>query len=464
MFGGVHFSDYPDPDNVSVMDGNCLSMIHDMQRYGIRLDVPYLNSLTQEIKSKQLDILEELSIYLGAYQDFNGKSYQPFLVSSPDHVSRLLFDHLRVQGDDAVPMTPKGKRYTTSDDTLMLYESHPVVSLILEWRELDKLRGTYTEPLALLVDSESRLHPSFNVTVVASGRLSASYVQTIPTRTDMGKQVRRAFIASPGCVLVSCDLSQIEMRWAAHLSQDPNMCDVFRNDGDIHVRTACGIFGHDYSKVLPMYKALEAGTAGNLYRDHIPWLKQFKQEERLPSKSAGFGVLFEMTPPGLQTYLVSLGLKKSDWPEDRCAVFINGFYGEYSRIRPYQDGEHNYATRYGLSIDAFGRVRLMPEVRSALKWIRSEGYRKTSNHKIQASAQGTIKLAMAELNPWYREVDSIRGRCVPQLQVHDALILDVKKELAEEVAHKTREVMENATPLIIPVRSSADVGETWYDL
>lgn len=452
MFNGVHFSDYPDPDNISVMDHACLPMIHDMQRFGIRLDVPFLNSLTVEIKQKQEDILYEIDIYLGTYQDFNGKSYQPFQIGSPDHVSRLLFESLKVQGDDLVPMTPKGKRFTTSDDVLEIFRTrHPVIGLILEWRELEKIRSTYTEPLPMHVDSESRIHTSFNVTVAATGRLSSSNpnLQNISVRSELGRRVRNAFIASPGCVFVSVDRGQDEMRWAAHGSQDSNMMQVFHNRQDIHWKTTCAIFNHDYDSVMKM-----KGTAE---------FDRMKREERAPCKNLGFGVLYGLTAKGLQRNILVESAGDIDWTEEQCQKFILQFFDVYPGLRSFMDLQYSRARRYAMVWDAFGRVRLVPEGRSALRKISNEGMRKAGNHFEQSSSQGGVKLAMAEINVEMRERTKTH-QCLPALQIHDQIVGDVDKRIAKEFGESMKMKMEGSVELHVPSESSLEYAERWGDL
>lgn len=480
LHGGVRFPlDFPCPDNVTRLDMNALPMVADMAKYGIKLDITLLNTLTTQFRSRQRNELEPLiTAQLGSYQYTVPKSRSliPFKVSSADHISQLLFEHLKVQRNDEVPTTPKGKRFTTDDDTLNRFKKrHPIVSLILDWRECDKFAGTYTEPLVRLVDSEGFLHPRFNVTVVASGRLSASYIQTIPARSRIGKRIREAFIAPKGCVLVSTDASQIEMRMAAYLSQDPTMIDVFRAGGDIHIRTACGIFGHNYDDTLALYSIFDSPDRDLLTPEQIKWCKDLKQDERLPSKTAGFGTLYENTAMGLQTTILDAISDSQpdrdpddiliDWPETRVDSLISGFYAEYKRLKPYQDLQHSRVMRWCLVWDPFGRARLVPEARSAIRKIQNEGCRKSSNHPIQAGSQGLLKLAMARLNPIMRKWHAGGQWCTPALQVHDQIISCVTRELANDYAAQAKWEMENAASLgPVPVLSSSDVGERWADL
>lgn len=472
MFNNVEFCDYPNPDNVTKLDHAPLPCISDMHKYGIRLDVPYLNRMSKEVHSIMDDIEYEATTVLGNYQDVTGKGTRtPFKITSPDHVSRLLFQHLKVQGDDLVPMTEKGARYATSDDVLGLFKSrHPIIPMILEHRQLDKLVGTYIDALPRLVDFDSRLHTTFNATQAATGRLSSSNpnLQNIPVRSKLGRLIRKAFIAMQGCVLVSCDLSQIEMVWAAHRSQDPIMLEVFRLGQDIHSRTACIVFNLVYEHVMELTRRVEAKEATEQEQKEYKYFKQF---QRLPCKTTGFGVLYGQTAEGMQKSLISEGVEMT---LELCQDFIdNKFFGAYPRLKEMLDRDYSRAKAFGMIWDAFGRVRLVPQAKSSLKWLVSEGTRQAGNHPEQSSAQGTVKLAMGSLTPIYRQImtsnmytDAIRSGivCRPLLQIHDQLIFEVSTHCAETFAQVLKHELENATLLSIPTRASADIGNSWMEL
>ena len=459
LFGGVHFSDYPDPDNVTRLDHGALPMIADMHKYGIRLDVPHLQSMSRDIGNQLTDIEWETGTLLGDYQDTTGKGTRtPFKITSPDHVSRLLFQYLKIQGDDLVPMTEKGARFATGDDVLGLYrKKHPIVQLILDHRGLSKLKGTYCDPLPLLVDSDSRLHTSFNVTVAATGRLSSSSpnLQNIPIRTKLGKLIRKAFIARPGYVLVSCDYSQIEMVWAAHRSQDPTMLEVFRLGQDLHSRTACIVFNRDYEYIMALTRKVESKTATKEEAIEYAFFKQF---QRLPCKTTGFGAPYGQTAQGVRDSLLAEG---TDMSLELCQDFIdNKFFGVYPFLLKMLQKDEQRVKAYGMSWDEFGRVRLVPQAKSSLKWLVSEGVRQAGNHPEQSSAQGTIKVAMARLTPLYRALRDI----FPLLQIHDQLIFEVPEKRVSEWVPVMQYEMEQATPLSIPTRTSSDVGNSWMEL
>lgn len=273
------------------------------------------------------------------------------------------------------------------------------------------------------------------------------------------------------CGVVTCN-SQIEMRWAAHRSKDPAMMEVFNLELDIHDRTACAIFHRNLALVTEVKKKVKLGVASEAEEK---FYKHFVQFERLPSKNLGFGVLYGETPQGLMIHIqqykdptwtpVERKEFMDAWVLESCEKLVVQWFEEYSFIKQMMEEEFRRVRRWGMCWDAFGRVRLVPEVYSAHKRIRAEGERKAGNHCIQSSAQGTIKLAMAEVLP-VADMFNSGGGCVcwPLLQIHDELIHELDRGQAKDFAECTSEIMEKATPLVIPVRSSSDIAERWGDL
>jgi DNA polymerase-1 len=462
LFGGVEYRDYPDPDNVTRLDTGALPMIHDFHRHGILLDVPFLQSLTHQIETTQSEIELETSIYIGDYQYRNPtkQSLEPFKIGSRDHLAQLLFEELKIQGDTPIPFTPSGKRFEVSEEIMEPFKNaHPIVPGLIEWHKVEKLRNTYTSALPHLVDSGSRLHTQFNATVAATGRLSSSNpnLQNIPIRTFLGNEIRKAFIAPPGWDLVSCDYSQIEMVWAAERSQDPVMLEVFRTGQDIHDCTTCNVFGYDYNEIQALKKLVKSGLATPAQDTAF---KDYTKFKRIPCKTVGFGVLYGQTAEGLQKSISADGVI---WTVEQCRDLIeNKFFGVYPGLRLMLEADHRTVKRYAMIWDAFGRVRLVPEAKSQIRKIANEGTRKAGNHPEQASAQGSIKVAMARIliNLCRKLGEHI---VKPLLQIHDELIFQVVKNFSIEFAELCREEMELATPLSIPVRSSSDIAERWGD-
>jgi DNA polymerase I len=456
LFGGVRYVDAPCPNNVGRLDHGALPMISQMRQNGIRLDCPYLHSLSLNYHTQQSDLESEVRRHIGDYQYSHSKHGRlPFSIGSRDHLSQLFFEHLRIQGDAELARTPSGKRFEVSEDVLSPYKkSHPVVPLVLRWHMLDKLLNTYIDTLPRLVDSDSRLHTQFNATVAATGRLSSSRpnLQNVPTRSKEGREIRRAFIASPNCLLVSSDLSQIEMRIAAHGSRDPNMVEVFRKGEDIHAKTACGIFGRDYYDVMT-------------WDQNSDRFKKWKKEERAPSKNLGFGVLYGLTAEGLQRNIMTESEGEVVWEVEKCQSFIDQFFRFYPKLLDLMQLQYRRARRFAMVWDMFGRVRLVPEAKSCHKRISNEGERKAGNHYEQSSAQGVIKLSMAEMTGVVADL-SKSFKCLSLLQIHDELIHDVDRQYAEEFGYVCQHVFEHAAPLNdgIPTLSSKNLAETWADL
>jgi DNA polymerase-1 len=461
MFGGVHFSPgRPDPENVSKIDHGALPMIRDFHRHGFMIDIPFLRRLERDYESMKLEQEDTINAHVFGWQYKHPKTHEyiPFNIGSRDHLSQLLFEELKVQGDAPIPMTESGSRYEVSEEILQPYKSNPVVAAVITWHKLEKLLNTYIRVLPNIADERSRVHTRFNPVQAATGRLSSRSpnLQNIPKRTKEGEQIRRAFIASPGWVLVSADFSQIEMVWAAHRSQDPTMMQVFWNGEDLHTRTTCNVFGLDYKETSEKIALVSTGKAD---QETIAWYKYFKQFQRLPCKTVGFGVLYGQTAEGLQASLASEGVF---WTTEECQTFIESkFFEVYPGLKTMLDADYRYAMRYAMICDDFGRVRLVPEAKSKLNWIRNEGVRKAGNHPEQASAQGTAKISMARLTEAFR----VFGEDVrPLLQIHDQIIVEAREGLEWEVAAVMQHEMENATPLSVPVRAEPDVAMTWAEL
>lgn len=303
--------------------------------------------------------------------------------------------------------------------------------------------------------------PSSFVVVRRNGKVMITgQCQNIPARSSLGLEVRNGFIASPGYSLVSHDLSQIEMRLAGSLSGDSVMCGIFARDLDIHNITAIEIFRLDAAWID--YLAGQ-DRAGALTPEEATAWKQFKHQMRLPCKTLGFGILYGVTPEGLQ-----LQIAAADgpwWETAECERLINQWYEVYSGIRAYMDRQHQQARRYRMAWDMFGRARGIPEVRAASQSVVNAGLRMTGNHGIQAGAAGILKLAMAwvrrELIPMFPE-----GAVRPLLTVHDELIAEVRNDCVADYLEAGKYPMEGLVPLPNGVRivSSADSAERWGEL
>jgi DNA polymerase-1 len=461
-YGNVRILDAPCLPNVARLDHNCLRMVHRFHRHGTQLDTTLLSTLTQEFTQRMDSIRARI-------KDLCGVEVNP---NSGDQLALLLFEQLGLVPKGGKRKTPTGRDVMDSDTLAGLKDSHPVIPLVEEYRQLDKLRGTYSAKLPGMVDRETgRLHTTFRHTNTNTGRLSseAPNLQNIPARTRDGMRIREAFVAGRDrlgrqCVLGACDLSQIEMMLAGDLSQDHMMLQAFRDGLDIHTETAINVFELDravYRRLADLAKREEAG-------EEVVWgpgekeeWKRFKQEIRLPSKTVGFAILYGQTAAGLQLNI--LGNGGPFLALEECEDLIRGWFRVYEGVRDWLELQHSRATRYGMVWDWFGRIKLTPEALSSLPRIRRGAYREAGNMPIQATAQGIIKLVMAEVMDLVEAYEDAYpdSRCWPVLQIHDELVFELSPDIAQEFLEDVRRVMVSAIRLCIPVGASAATGANW---
>ena len=392
-------------------------VLADMESEGVAIDVPYLKDMQDELGSQLAAIETEVAEVAG----------QKFNLNAPQQLAKVLFEDLRL---------PVGKRtktgYSTGADTLeTLREKHPIVGLILEHRQLSKLKSTYVDALPQLVDPLSgRVHTSFGQASTATGRLSSSNpnLMNIPIRTELGQRIRRAFKASrPGHVLISADYSQIELRIAAHLSGDPKMLAAFAAGQDIHTATAAAVF-----KV-----PIEAVDAN----------------QRRLAKVANFGSIYGQGEYGLSQQLGISG--------DVARDFLIQYWATYSKLREYLDGVRVKAREEGVVVSATGRRRAIPDLRSPNFQLRSAAERMAINFPMQSLAADIIKIAMVRLS---REIDAdhIEGRML--LQVHDELLFEVPEGEVDRFAETVPRIMTGAYELETGIEVEAKVGPNWADM
>lgn len=431
LYNGVRLVDRPCPANIRRIDQGAYPLINRMHLTGMRVDVPRLRALSLKLT----DLMHDETTTI---RQLVGRDINP---ASPLQVGKLLFDELQIQGDEPVPQTDSGADSTNADVLELFKDAHPVVSHILQWREYQKLQGTYADKMPRMVDGESRIHTRFKTTRTSTGRLASEdpNLQNIPSRSELGVEVRNAFTASPGWVLLSQDLSQIEMRIAAHASGEPVMVTGYGDpEWDMHTQTAMDIFG--------------------LAREQVD-----KKRHRLPAKTVGFGVLYLIGDQGLQKQIVSAGGDK--WPLAQCEDLLNRFYANRPSIAAWQAQQFHRARRYGMVWTEFGRFRVIPQMRSALTWIQSAGMREGANQPIQGFAQDILKLGMAYIWDRLMEYDPTGAKVRPLLQIHDELIYEcASRAIAEEWSEIARYGMEQLVPLRVPILSSKDVAERWGEL
>jgi len=430
------------------MDMGCMSLVEEMNRTGILIDPAVFARVDRDMELEQDRIGAEIDALAG-------RRLNP---ESGDQVAHLLFDELGLS-HAAMRLTPTGDRFSTDQDVLSgLRGLHPLVDLILDHRELDKLRGTYTGPIPKLAGADGRVRTTLKVTTARTGRLASENpnLQNIPIRGDWGLRIRADFVARHRCKLVSSDLSQIEMRMAAHESRDPNLMRVFWDGLDIHTVTAIALFNLVAEEI---HALLQADKAGILTEFQAKALKEFKQKYRLPAKTLGFAVLYGVTGKGLQLQILAAGGPLL--PVEECQAYIDAWFRLYAAVLDWMEVQFGRARRYGMVWDLFGRIRYVPEVKSVHRRVVSEGLRQAGNHPIQGGAQGIIKVAMYEqtaLMNFYRGYHEI---CDPLLQIHDETIFECGDAIAEDFARDSQAILSSCVPLEVPVLASGDVAENW---
>lgn len=461
LYNGVRLVDHPSPENIRRLDLGALPMIDEMHRRGVYLDCQYLDEISLQIRN-DMETLEE------GIRELVGRDINP---ESQPQVAELVFRELALHPPGGIKLTKTGAESTVDDILSTVRDQHPVVGMVLDHRGLKKILGTYSGKLPAMVDENSRIHTTFSATTTSTGRLASSdpNLQNIPIRSAWGKMVRDGFRATPikrlwktgyrgrPTVLVAVDLAQIEMVWAAHLSQDPLMMDIFKRGDDIHTRTALAMFR------LLAEAACCMGKGECSRGSECPW-PYFKMHYRLPAKTLGFGILYGVTAGGLVLQVAAAG--GPSWEIEAAGKFIEQWYEVYEGVYSWMQSQHARARRYGMVWDDFGRVRYIPEVRSQHQGVVNAGLRQAGNLPIQSSAQGTIKLAMAEVMDgpveYYQAYQDVI--CWPLLQVHDELVFEMSEDIAEEAGQWVHDIMVEAVPLSIPVRASIEIGEKWGDL
>ncbi len=404
-------------DDLELPLSHVLSII---EPHGVKLDIPLLHKLGAEVDKKLMGIEEEVRTLAG--QDIN--------LGSPKQLQDLLFVKL---GLPAVRKTKTG--YSTDADVLEeLAPLHPVAAKILEHRMLAKLNGTYIDALPLLVEPRTgRLHTSYQQTVAATGRLSSTdpNLQNVPIRSELGREIRRAFVAEPGNVLIALDYSQIELRVLAHLSGDPVLTDAFRKNEDIHERTVREMFG-----------AARAEDPNEV------------KELRRVAKMINYGIIYGLSDFGLAQ---RLGIERAD-----AKRYIEGYLKTYSGVAHYMESLIEVGRREGGARTVLGRFRPLPELASPNRNVRMYGERMARNTPIQGSAADLLKLAMIDVQR-YLDHDPAAAGVRMLLTVHDELVLEAPAVTAEATAAHLKEVMEKVQPLTVPLLIDLGIGPTWAD-
>ena len=388
-----------------------------MEQAGVRIDPQVLRGLNARL-TVDVDTLAE-RIYADSGHRFN--------INSPKQLGDVLFNRM----DLPKPMKyGKGKVVSTAQDVLEeLAERFPIAALVIEHRQLQKLKSTYLDALPQLADHEGRIHTTFNQVGTATGRLSSTNpnLQNIPTRTAIGREIRTAFIAAPGNLLMSADYSQIELRLMAHFSQDPLLLDAYRTGKDIHTLTAAEVFEVDPETM--------------------------SKETRARAKAVNFGIVYGISPFGLAA---QLGIDQKVAKE-----YIDRYFDRYAGVRGFIDATLETVRREQAVRTHFGRVRPIPDIGSRNPNMRGFAERTAVNTPLQGTAADLIKLAMIALD---REMTARRLKSRMTLQVHDELLFDVVPEEADEMQTLVKHEMEHVAEFSVPIVADVGLGDNWRDL
>lgn len=394
-----------------------VDVLADMELNGVCLDTEALHE-TSEVFNKRMTAIEQ-HIYELAGEQFN--------ISSPRQVGDILFGKMKIVDK---PKKTKTGQFVTSEEVLQqLRSKSPIIDEILNYRGLKKLLSTYVDALPKLINPRTgRIHTSFNQTVTATGRLSSSdpNLQNIPVRDDDGKEIRKCFIPEPGCLFFSADYSQIELRIMAHLSEDENMIEAFREGFDIHAATAARIWHKDIGEVTPA--------------------------ERKKAKQANFGIIYGITTYGLA--------QRMDISNGEARDLIDGYFLTFPRVEAYMEQAKETARKQGYAETLFHRRRYLPDINSHNATVRGFAERNAINAPIQGSEADIIKVAMVRIHRRFK-VEGIRSKMI--LQVHDELNFSVFPEEKEQVERIVVEEMQGAYKLRVPLVADAGWGKNWLE-
>jgi len=392
-------------------------VLYRMEHAGVRIDTAALDKLSQRF-AVELDRVGERIFELA------GKRFN---INSPRQLGDILFNHL---GLPTPNVRGRGKAISTAQDVLeQLAEKHDVPRLVLEYRHLAKLKSTYVDALPLQADSEARVHTTFQAAATATGRLSSvnPNLQNIPIRTELGREIRAAFIAAPGTQLLSADYSQIELRLLAHFSEDPLLVRAYANNDDIHTLTASEVFG------------VPAAT--------------MDKETRNRAKAVNFGIVYGISPFGLAAQL--------NIPQAEARAYIDRYFARYQGVKAFIEKTLEETRRAGSVRTMFGRKRPIPDIESRNPNQRGFAERTAVNTPLQGTAADLIKLAMISIDRQLVE-QKLRTRMV--LQVHDELLFEVPTEETSRVESLVRAEMEGVIKLNVPLVADIGVGPNWRDL
>ncbi len=395
-------------------------ILKEMQGRGILLDTEYLAKLSKEYH-KKLDDLEK-KIWSLAGEEFN--------INSPQQLSVILFDKLKLQ-IKGLKKTARGSRSTNISELIKLKDSHPIINEIISHREFAKLINTYVDALPKLLDKNSRLHTTFDQAGTSTGRISSKdpNLQNIPKRTELGRNIRRAFVADEGFQLVSFDYSQIELRITAILSGDQKLKKAFKDGIDIHDAVASEVFNVAIDKITP--------------------------EMRRRAKIINFGIIYGM---GVNALRANIGCAREE-----AQMFYDEYFNDFKGVAEYLEKVKREACEKGYTETLFGRKRFFPEIKSPIEYIRKEAERMAVNAPIQGSAADFIKIAMVKIDKTLED-KKLKEKTKMLLQIHDELLFEIDDKIADEIAPFIAGIMENVYKSDIPIKVNAYIGKNWEDM
>lgn len=393
------------------------AILREMEQAGVRIDVPMLKQAETQL-NEELQTLEQ-QIYTSASTTFN--------INSPKQVGEVLFDQLQL---DAKAKKSKNGQYSTSEEVLLaLKPKHPVVGMILAYRELKKLISTYISALPTYINpATGKIHTTYNQTVTATGRLSSSNpnLQNLPIRSERGQLIRQAVIPDEGCLFLSADYSQIELRLMAHFSQDPHLVEAFRSGQDIHAATAAKIF-------------------------NVP-LEEVTKDQRRQAKTANFGIIYGISAFGLAQQL--------DCSRSEAKALIDGYFAAFPGVIDYIEHQKQLAREQGYAVTLFGRKRYLPDILSHNATVRSFAERNAVNSPIQGTAADIIKMAMVTIHRRLKE-EGLKAQMI--MQVHDELNFNVPQNEVDKVREIVVSEMQNVVHLTVPLIADCGVGTNWLE-
>lgn len=393
-------------------------VLADMEFTGVSIDTEALKNIALDLHEK-LSIIEK-EIYILAEEEFN--------INSPKKVGEILFDKLQIPAK--VKKTKTNKQYSTSEDLLQsIKDKHPIIPLLLDYRGIKKLLGTYIEAFPLLINKETgKIHTSFNQAITATGRLSSSNpnLQNIPIRDELGKEMRKVFSVEDGYYFLSADYSQVELRIMAHLAQDENMIEAFKSGKDIHQATAARIFN------LP--------------------LDEVDADMRRKAKTANFGIIYGISTFGLA--------ERMNVSRTEAKNIIEEYFQKYAAIKQYMDKAIADAKENLFVETVFHRKRYLPDVVSHNAVVRSYAERNAINAPIQGTAADIIKIAMVNIFKAF-EKENLKAKMI--IQVHDELNFVVPVNEIDRVKAVVREEMENAAHFSVPLKADIGIGKNWLE-